>query len=234
VAGLVFVLVVAVIGSSEEVDETSAIGVTLAGAFGLGVLLLSSRSGFTRDLTSFLVGSIITVTPSDLWVTLISGVAVVLGLVAFHKELVLGAFDRSAFAALGYSAFALDVVVLLLVEVTVVTAIPAVGTVLTVALLAAPAATARLWTDRVGTTMALSSTWGAFSGVVGLWVSDRWRVSAGAGIVLVAAALFLASFLASPQHGLMRLLRARSVALADPSGGGLTQSSGKPRLPWPK
>ena len=71
--------------------------------------------------------------PGDLVTHPLVGVAVLAALAAFHKELVLGAFDRGALAALGYPVLALDVGLLLVVEATVVTSIPAVGTALAVA-----------------------------------------------------------------------------------------------------
>jgi ABC-type Mn2+/Zn2+ transport system permease subunit len=201
--GAVVVVVVAVLGARERVDDTSAVGVTLSGAFALGVLLLSAQAGFSRDLAAYLVGSIVTVQPGDLAVTAAVGAAVVGALAVLHKELVLGAFDRAGLAALGYPVLALDVGLLLLVEATVVTSIPAVGTILAVALIVAPAATARLWTERLRTTMAVAAAVGAASGVIGLAISLQWRVAAGAAIVLVAAALFAASLLVAPRHGLL-------------------------------
>ncbi|HEV2892506.1 MAG TPA: metal ABC transporter permease [Actinomycetota bacterium] len=193
--GAVVVVVVALLGARDRVDDTSAVGVTLSGAFALGVLLLSAQAGFSRDLTAYLVGSIITVQAGDLVATAVVGAAVLAVLAALHKELVLGAFDRGGLAALGYPVLALDVVLLLLVGATVVTSIPAVGTILAVALIVAPAATARLWTERLRTTMALAAAIGATSGVVGLAISLQWRVAAGATIVLVAAAIFAVSLM---------------------------------------
>ena len=207
--GAVVVLVVALLGARQRIDETSAIGVALSGAFALGVLLLSAQSGFTRDLAAYLVGSIVTVQRGDLVTTAVTG-AVVLGvLAALHKELILGAFDRDGLTALGYPVLALDVAVLLLIEVTLVTSIPAVGTILAVALIVAPAAAARLWTERLGATMALAAGIGIASGIVGLAISQHWRVAAGATIVLVATALFVLSYLAAPHHGLIARGRAR-------------------------
>jgi ABC-type Mn2+/Zn2+ transport system permease subunit len=179
------------------------VGVTLSGAFALGVLLLSAQAGFSRDLTAYLVGSIVTVQPGDLATTAVVGAAALAVLAALHKELVLGAFDRGGLAALGYPVLALDVALLLVIEATVVTSIPAVGTILAVALIVAPAATARLWTERLRATMALAAALGAASGVVGLAISLQWRVAAGATIVLVAAALFAVSLLLAPRHGLL-------------------------------
>lgn len=201
VFGALVVVAVALLGARERIDATSAIGVVLAGAFALGVLLLSARSGFTKDLSAFLVGSIVTVQSRDLVVTAVTGAVVLAVLAALHKELVLGAFDRPGLQALGYPAVALDLVLLLAVEAVVVTSVPAVGTIMSVALITAPAATARLWSDRVGTTMAIATVLGAASGAVGLLVSQRWDIAAGAAIVLVAAAGFAVSLVLAPLRG---------------------------------
>lgn len=207
--GVLVVVTIGLLGARDRIDDTSAIGVVLAGTFALGVLLLSAQQGFTKDLSAYLIGSIVTVQPSDLYITA-GAAAVVLGVLAgLHKELVLGAFDRDGLAALGYPAVALDLVMLLLIEVVVVTSIPAVGTILSVALITAPAATARLWTDRLGPTMALSAVLGAASGAIGLVLSRHWDIAAGATIVLVAGGLFVVSVVASPRHGAVRQLLVR-------------------------
>jgi ABC-type Mn2+/Zn2+ transport system permease subunit len=207
--GVLVVVTIGLLGARDRIDDTSAIGVVLAGTFALGVLLLSAQQGFTKDLSAYLIGSIVTVQPSDLYITA-GAAAVVLGVLAgLHKELVLGAFDRDGLAALGYPAVALDLVMLLLIEVVVVSSIPAVGTILSVALITAPAATARLWTDRLGPTMALSAVLGAASGAIGLVLSRHWDVAAGATIVLVAGGLFVVSVVASPRHGAVRQLLVR-------------------------
>jgi ABC-type Mn2+/Zn2+ transport system permease subunit len=207
--GVLVVVAIGLLGARDRIDDTSAIGVVLAGTFALGVLLLSAQQGFTKDLSACLIGSIVTVQPSDLYITA-GAAAVVLGVLAgLHKELVLGAFDRDGLAALGYPAVALDLVVLLLIEVVVVTSVPAVGTILSVALITAPAATARLWTDRLGPTMALSAVLGAASGAIGLVLSRHWDIAAGATIVLVAGGLFAVSVVASPRHGAVRQLLVR-------------------------
>ncbi len=201
--GVVLVLLVAAIGAQRRVDDTSAIGVVLAGGFALGVLVLSAGTGDSRDLSAYLIGSLVTVQRTDLVVTA-GGVVVVLGLLAaLHKELVVGAFDRQALEAQGYPVRLLDVVLLLCLQVTLVVSVPAVGTFLSVALLAAPAAAARLWTDRLAPTIALSVAFAVGSGVAGLLVSLAVRVAAGGAVVLAATAVFLVSLLVAPRHGLL-------------------------------
>jgi manganese/iron transport system permease protein len=207
--GLV-VLAVFALGAERSLDTSTATGAVLAGSLGLGVVLQSGRSGASKDLASLLVGSVLTVDRADVIATIVVG-AVVLGVVlALHKELVLGAFDPEQARALGYSRW-LDLVLLLVIQAIVATCVPAVGTVLAVALLIVPALTARLWCERMGSTMALGAGLGALSGVLGLAASAQWRVAAGASVALAATALFLVSAVLAP-------LRDKAGRGAGPSG----------------
>jgi ABC-type Mn2+/Zn2+ transport system permease subunit len=210
--GVLLVLLVVAVGAQRRVDETSAIGVVLAGGFALGVLVVSAGAGGgdSRDLAAYLVGSVVTVQARDLVVTALGGVVVLGLLAALHKELVLGAFDRQALEAQGYPVRSLDVVLLLCLQLTLVACVPAVGTFLSVALLAAPPRPARLWTDRVGPTIALAVVFAVGSGVAGLLVSLVVRVAAGGAVVLAAATVFVVSLLLAPRHGLLPRLVLRA------------------------
>jgi ABC-type Mn2+/Zn2+ transport system permease subunit len=207
--GLLVVGVIALLGRARSIDQSTATGVVLAGGFALGVVLISSQPGFSRDLTAFLVGSILTVQTSDLVTTAIAGTVLLVVLALLHKELVLGAFDPAGFAAMGYRVLALDLVLLVVIELTVVTAIPAVGTVLAVALIVAPAATARLWTDRIGVSMAVAAAVGAAGGAIGLTVSSHWDIAAGPTIAVVVSSAFALSLVVSPRHGMISRVRPR-------------------------
>lgn len=205
---LLVVLAIGLLGATDRVESSTAIGVTLATGFALGVVLASASDGYQRDLSAYLVGSIATVSPADVAVTAIAGGVVLVLLAALHKELVLGAFDPRSLAAMGYPVLALDLVLLGAVAITVVTALPAMGTILAVALLVGPASAARLWTDRVGTAMALAAALGALSGLGGLAISTAYDTAAGATIAIVAGTLLAGSAVASPHHGLLARRRA--------------------------
>jgi manganese/iron transport system permease protein len=205
VAAAVLVAVAVVVASRRRGQDTStATGVVLAAGFALGVALMSARDGFTRDLTAYLVGSVLTVNRADLAVTAAVGIVVVAVLALLHKELVFAAFDPGGVRAAGYPGLVLDLVVLLAVAAVVVTAVPAVGTILSVALIVAPAAAARLWTDHLGVTFAIAAGVGIGAGLGGLAISEHYRVAAGGAISLLAAAAFLSSWLLAPRHGLLR------------------------------
>lgn len=205
--GVLVVLGVSWLTTRPRSDSAAAVGVVLSAGFALGVALLSAQAGFTRDLSAYLVGSIVTVQTGDLVKTALVLAAVALTLALVGKELVFGAFDRGGMVAAGYPAGRLDLLLLLVVELTVVTSVPAVGTIQAVALIVAPAAAARLWSDRIGPTTALAVLLGMASGVVGLAVSQAYQVAAGAAIVLAACGFFVLSVVVAP------VVRGRPVPL---------------------
>jgi ABC-type Mn2+/Zn2+ transport system permease subunit len=191
--GLVVVVAVVALGASKVLDDATVIGVVLAGSFALGVLVLSARPSSSKDLSAFLVGSVLTVTRADLLTTAVVGVALLAALAGMHKELILGAFDPEGAAAAGYRTALLDLVLLAIVTVALVTTVPAVGTLLAVALLTVPALAARLWVDRVVPAMVLAAAIGAGSGVAGLCLSAAFGIAAGGAIALSASGAFVLS-----------------------------------------
>jgi ABC-type Mn2+/Zn2+ transport system permease subunit len=206
---LLVVLLVYLAGADRRLDGSAVVGVALAGSFGVGAMLQSTQDGFTRDLAAVLVGSVLTVQRSDLVTTVVVGILVVAFLTAFHKELVLRAFDEGGSEALGYSRL-LDLALLLVVAATVVTTVPVVGTMLSIALLSVPALAARLVTHRVATAMVAAPAFGAASGAIGLTASAEWDVSAGSAIALTSAALFLVTW--TTTAGRHHVARRRAVA----------------------
>jgi manganese/iron transport system permease protein len=66
-----------------------------------------------------------------------------------------------------------------------------------------PASTARLLVDRFVPMIVVGSCIGAAVGIVGYYISFHLGTASGGTIVLVATALFVIAFVASPSHGLL-------------------------------
>ncbi|MGX6600660.1 metal ABC transporter permease [Micromonosporaceae bacterium Da 78-11] len=203
-AGAVVAVGVTALSRSRGQNAAAATGVLLAGGFALGVALIALRDGFGRDLSSFLVGSILTVSASDVATTAVVLVVVAVVLAATARPMLFTGFDAEGARAAGFRTGAVDLALLLCIEVVIVTAVPAIGTILALALIVAPAAAARMWSDRLAVITALAVLFGVFSGLLGLLVSGRWNVAAGAAITLVATATLLVSLLVTRTAALLR------------------------------
>lgn len=201
VAGLLTALLIGFLARHRRVSHDTAIGVLFAGAFALGVMLISRIRSYRKDLASLLFGNLLGVSRTDLIIIVVIGV-IVLALVAlFYRELLLSAFDPTYAASLGYPTGLLDLLLLGLLTLTIVVGLQAVGNVLVVAMIVTPSAAARLLTDRVPTMMALGALIGAISGAVGLFASYPLDLAPGATIVMTATLLFFLAVLFSPRQG---------------------------------
>ncbi|HXH20793.1 MAG TPA: metal ABC transporter permease [Dehalococcoidia bacterium] len=210
--GVLTALAISSLALTRRIREDTAIGIVFAGAFALGIVLISTSEGYTRDLASFLFGEVLAVTTTDIVLSLMVGGGALVLAVALRRVLLMSSFDREMAMALGLPVFWVDTLLLLLITLTIVISLRAVGNVLVVAMFVTPAATARLWVDEIGRMMVLSAALGATAGVLGLYVSWYTDLAAGGVIVLTATALFLASLVLSPKSGLLAgFLRGRDA-----------------------
>jgi len=225
IAGALTSVAIAVVSRGQRIREDTAIGIFFAGAFALGIVLISTQTGYQRDLSAFLVGDLLGVGWDEIAFSAVTGLAVIAVLVGLRKELLLASFDRVYAQALGYPVFALELLLLLLLTATIVVSLSAVGIILVLAMLVTPAATARLLVDRFTPMMVAGAALGALYGVIGWYVSYHAGWSPGGAIVLVATLAFVLAFVLSPSHGLLahRLRRhpqhaAQRAAIDPPTG----------------
>jgi manganese/iron transport system permease protein len=183
-------LAVGLVSRHGRVSHDTAIGILFAGAFALGVLLMSMIRGYTVDLFSFLFGNVLGISERELWLVALLGGFVILTITVFYKELLLLSFDPTVAEAMGYPVQAFNYLLLGLIAVTIVISIQAVGIILVVALLVTPSATAFLLSQRFFRMMVLGVLLAALAAAVGLYLSYYLNVASGAAIVLVSTCLF--------------------------------------------
>jgi len=197
----------------------TAIGVVFAGAFALGILIVSRQEGYIVDLFSFVFGNVLGVGQGDLVLIAAVGATVLVLVAVFYKELLFTAYDPAMAAAAGLPVAAMQYGLLALIALTIVIALKAVGIVLVVAMLVTPAATAQLLVQRLHLIMAVGAGIGIVSSLVGLYLSYHADVAASAAVVLTATVLFLVTFLLSPRRGILGLRRPSILTKAEEGYG---------------
>ncbi|PDW02481.1 metal ABC transporter permease [Candidatus Viridilinea mediisalina] len=208
IAGWLGALAVLAIVRLSRIKEDAAFGLVLSVFFGLGMVLLTfvQRSGSAGQagLDKYLFGQAAAMVMSDV-VMIASLGALLLSLVLlFWKEFKLLSFDPEFAASQGYPVRRLDILLTSLIVVAIVLGLQLVGVVLMSALLVAPAAAARQWTNRLSTMALLAGTLGAIAGVVGALISTNARgLSTGPVIVVVISLVVLVSLLFAPERGLI-------------------------------
>jgi len=207
--GVLAALAINAISARAELREDAAIGVVFAGAFALGVALLSLQRSYAVDLTHILFGDLLGVSSADLVLMGALGALVLLVVVAFYKEFLVLSFDPLLATTLRLPVSFLKNLLLVLLAVVIVMSLQVVGVALVLAMLVTPASAAYLWSRRLPPMMAIAAGFGSISALVGLLLSYHLNLASGPAIVLVETGLFGLAFLVSPRRrSRLRMARA--------------------------
>ena len=198
--GVLAALAINAISARAELREDAAIGVVFAGAFALGVALLSLQRSYAVDLTHILFGDLLGVSSADLVLMGALGAFVLLVVVAFYKEFLVLSFDPLLATTLRLPVSFLKNLLLVLLAVVIVMSLQVVGVALVLAMLVTPASAAYLWSRRLPPMMAIAAGFGSISALIGLLLSYHLNLASGPAIVLVETGLFGLAFLVSPRR----------------------------------
>jgi len=208
VAGWIGALLVMGVTRRTRVPYDAALGLILSVFFGFGMVLLTylqrRPAGAQAGLDTFLFGQAAALLPRDVAVMTVLGLVAIGATAALWKEFKLLSFDPDFGAVLGLPMRRLDIALTTLLVVAIVIGLQTVGVILMSAILIAPAAAARQWSDSLGWIVVLAASFGASAGVAGAVVSaSAERLPTGPTIVLCAGGIMLTSLLGAPNRGLI-------------------------------
>lgn len=204
-AGTLFIMSIV---SATRIKYDSALGMVLSVFFGAGLVLLTviqKRPDATQaGLDKFLFGQAAALLGRDVLTMAILGGISLLLVALFWKEFKLLSFDPEFASTLGFPVRILDVLLTTLIVIAIVIGLQTVGVVLMSAMIVAPAAAARQWTDRLGVMIGLSSLFGAAAGVTGAVLSASVpRLPTGPIIVVSISVIVIVSILFAPRRGIL-------------------------------
>lgn len=172
-------------------ESESAIALMLAVGFSTGLIIVSITGGFSVDIFSYLFGSILAISRSDLLMILTLGVAIVAFLTLFHKELLAVTFDERGARMMGIPVGALSALFNLIVAITITLSIKIIGIILVVALIVIPALTALQLRASFAKTVASTILIGLVSVVAGIIISTFYNVATSGVIVFTMVMIYL-------------------------------------------
>jgi len=191
-----------------RIKYDSALGIMLSVFFGFGLVLLTliqqRPDANQAGLDSFLFGQAAALVERDVWVILVVAVSVLVFTAVFWKEFKLISFDPEFAHTLGLPVRRIDHLLTALLVAAIVIGLQTVGVVLMSAMIVAPAAAARQWTDRLGIMIVGAGLVGAVSGVGGAVTSSVIpNLPTGPTIVLIVSIIVILSLLFAPNRGLV-------------------------------
>lgn len=183
-------LCIAWLRRSSAISSDTIIGLVMAGAVALGVVLLSRGGGFNR-YTHFLIGDILTITPTELaHLAVLVLVTLLLWAVLFNK-LFLATLHPVLARSRGVQVWQVEALFSIVIALVVSMSIAWIGLLVINSLLILPAAAARNLARSTVTYLSWALVFSFLAGITGLIASFYAATATGASIVLVALLLFI-------------------------------------------
>ncbi|WP_448573672.1 metal ABC transporter permease [Trichothermofontia sp.] len=187
--GTLSTFLIAWIPSQTRVKADTAMALTFASFFALGITLLT-RFKSSLDLEDLLFGNILSITRADIGEIIGIAIVILLGIKLFYKELLFFTFDRQGAEAMGLPVKVLNLGLMAGITLTIIASMKAVGVILVIALMVGPAATAYLFVKELHWMMLLGAALGAIASTLGLYLSYYLNLPSGPAIALTVFAGF--------------------------------------------
>lgn len=179
------------IKDSSRIRGDAATALMCSGALAIGVMTISLTTGMNTDVCNYMFGSILAMSKSDLYISVVLSFFVLLLYILFYNRIFAVTFDETFAEATGTGSRRYDMVIAILTAVTVVLGMRMMGTLMISSLIVFPALTAMRICRRFLTTVVLSAVLAIVCFVIGLIFSYLYSVPTGACIVIMNILAFL-------------------------------------------
>lgn len=168
-----------------------AIALAMSGGMGLAVVLISLGKGTTATVLSFLFGSIVAVSPTDLYIIAAVGMLVSVSIILLKRPLFYISFDEEGARLAGIPVHKINIYFMLLTALTIAVSMRIVGALLVSSLMTIPAAISLQLAKSFKSAVYISVASALTSVIVGLILSFYLSLAPGGTIILVSLLLLV-------------------------------------------
>lgn len=195
VAAIFSALIIGWIHLNYRQREDSVIAAIWSIGMAVGILFISQTPGFNVELTNFLIGNILWVSKTDLYLLWSLDIGVILITFCLHKRFLAICFDEEQARLQGVAVQPLYLLLLILIAISIVLLIQVVGIVLVMTMLTIPAAIANLFTTRLSQMMVLAIMISSVFCLSGNAIAYYLDWPTGATIALIAGVVYVLSMI---------------------------------------
>ena len=176
-------------------NSDAAIAAMSASSLAIGILVISRTTGMTTDVDNYMFGSVLAMSKTDVALSVVLCLAVLVLFILFYHKLFAVTFDESFSRATGLKVERYNTLLAILTALTIVLGMRMMGAMLISSLVIFPALTAmRLFRSFRGVVVCAAATSVACF-CLGLTISFAFSTPVGATVVAADLAVFLTSCL---------------------------------------
>lgn len=183
------------ISENSKVKSDSAIALISTVALAIGVIAISLAKGLNTDVFSYMFGSILAMSTSDIYISVILSVVVLILVILFYNKIFAVTFDESFAKATGTNSNLYNMIIAFLTAITIVIGMRIMGTMLISSLIIFPALTSMRVCKTFKSVMITSAFVSVICLLLGIFISYIYAIPTGASIVMVNAIMFVIFFI---------------------------------------
>jgi len=190
----------------EKIPQEAIIGIVYAVASSAAILILDRAPHGHEAIKAMLVGSVLYVTWSDVWITLMIYLAIGAVHYALRHKFIIISMDLPEARRKGMAIRFWDFIFYVTFGIVVTSSVKIAGVLLVFSYLVVPAVCAMLFTDSIGKRLTIGWMLGFIVSALGLYFSAAFDLPTGAAIVTTFGAVLIMS-------GFVRLIMLRVGAM---------------------
>ena len=191
---VVFALLFSYVRSRSNQAADTLIGVFSSAAVALGIFIATMGGGSFTKYNKYLIGDILSISPSEIGLLALTLVAVVIFWVVYSNRMTLANIHPALASSRGVPVALTQTIFTVAIAVVVTLSISSVGLLILNSLLVLPAASARNVAKNLKQYHLFSISFALAAGIFGLVASYFWGCSAGAAISLCLTLIFSVTF----------------------------------------
>ena len=191
---VVFALLFSYVRSRSNQAADTLIGVFSSAAVALGIFIATMGGGSFTKYNKYLIGDILSISPSEIGLLALTLVAVVILWVVYANRMTLANVHPALASSRGVPVALTQTIFTVAIAVVVTLSISSVGLLILNSLLVLPGASARNVAKNLKQYHLFSVSFALIAGIFGLVASYFWGCSAGAAISLCLTLIFTITF----------------------------------------
>ncbi len=177
--------------TSGKIKGDSAIGILSVSALAVGVISVSVTKGLNTDLYSYLFGSVLAASGSDVIVSVVLSVVVISLYAVYYNRIFAVTFDETFARASGTNVPFYNMLIAVLTAVTIVLGMRMMGTLIISALIIFPAVTSMRLCKSFRSVTVCSAVLSVVCFCIGMYASYAYDLPTGAAIVVANLAMLI-------------------------------------------
>jgi len=179
------------LSQNSKIKGDSAIAIISSSALAIGVTITSLTSGLSTDINNYMFGSILSLSKSDVYLSVALSILVVILFVLFYHKIFAVTFDEDFSKATGIHSDFYNFLIAFLTAITIVVGMRLMGSLLISSLIIFPALSSMRIFNSFKSVIISSAVISIVCFLVGIFGSYVWGTPTGASIVIVNLLVFL-------------------------------------------